>query len=76
MSSFYCSWFAGYMTEEEAKEKLRNEKAGTFLVRFNASMVAPGFVLSKKFRGSDIVAQFNIEASDSKTFIESIKYSS
>ena len=51
------------MTEEEAKEKLRKEKAGTFLVRFNTSMVAPGFVLSKKSRGSDIVAQFNIEAS-------------
>lgn len=51
------------MTEEEAKEKLRKEKAGTFLVRFNTAMVAPGFVLSKKSRGSDIVAQFNIEAS-------------
>ena len=61
--SSYCSWFAGYMTEEEAKEKLRNEKAGTFLIRFNAAMVAPGFVLSKKSRGSDMVAQFNIEAS-------------
>ena len=52
------------MTEEEAKKKLRNEKGGTFLVRFNTSMVAPGFVLSKKSRGNNTVAEFNIEASD------------
>ena len=61
---FSCSWFAGYITKEEAKERLRNEKAGTFLVRFNASMVAPGFVLSKKSCRTDAVAEFNILVSD------------
>ena len=54
------------MTEEEAKEKLKNEKGETFLVRFNSSWVAPGFVLSKKSCGSDAVVEFNIEASGVK----------
>jgi len=51
------------MTEEDAKQRLSSEKGGTFLVRFNTSMVAPGFVLSKKSRGNDTVAEFTIEAS-------------
>lgn len=63
MSSFHCSWFAGYLTEEGAKEKLRDETAGTFLIRFSTSMVAPGFVLSKRSRRNNDVAEFNIEAS-------------
>lgn len=64
------SWFAGYMTEEEAKEKLKNEKGETFLVRFNSSWVAPGFVLSKKSCGSDAVVEFNIEVNQKSGFLE------
>lgn len=60
--SSYCSWFAGYMTESEAKQKLLNHEGGAFLVRFNTSMVSPGFVLSTKSHSNDFV-EYNIEAS-------------
>lgn len=64
------SWFAGYMTEEDAKQKLSSEKGGTFLVRFNTSIVAPGFVLSKKSRGNDTVAEFTIEVHKNTGHVE------
>lgn len=54
------SWFAGYMTESEAKQKLLNHEGGAFLVRFNTSMVSPGFVLSTKSHSNDFV-EYNIE---------------
>ena len=49
------------MTEQQAKEKLRNEKGGAFLVRFNTPA---GFLLSKKSRAGDSVLDFAIGASD------------
>ncbi|KAL9984602.1 hypothetical protein ACROYT_G006915 [Oculina patagonica] len=52
------SWFAGYMTEQQAKEKLRNENGGAFLVRFNTPV---GFLLSKKSRDVNSVVDFAIE---------------
>lgn len=55
------SWFAGHITEEEAKEKLRNKKPGTFLIRFNTSIVTPGFVLSRKSRNVDNVVEIDIQ---------------
>lgn len=66
--SSYYSWFAGYMTESEAKQKLLNHEGGAFLVRFNTSMVSPGFVLSTKSHSNDFV-EYNIEASFSVIII-------
>lgn len=65
ISSFY-SWFAGYMTEQQAKKKLRNEKGGAFLVRFNTPA---GFLLSKKSRDVNSVVDFAIGASDFKFWL-------
>ncbi|XP_020604805.1 uncharacterized protein LOC110043668 isoform X2 [Orbicella faveolata] len=60
------SWFAGYMKEQQAKEWLRNEKGGAFLIRFNTPT---GFLLSKKSSDMDSVVEFAIEASVSVCFI-------
>ncbi len=53
------------MTEQQAKEKLRNENGGAFLVRFNTPV---GFLLSKKSRDVNSVVDFAIEASDFKSW--------
>ena len=69
------SWFAGYMNEEQAKESLRKEKGGAFLIRFNTPT---GFLLSKKSSDVDSVVEFAIEVSVSVCFIhygrECMKY--
>lgn len=54
------SWFAGYMTEEEAKKKLQSEKSGAFLVRFKC-YGQPGFLLTKKSRNGLSIVDFPIE---------------
>lgn len=38
-----CRWFHGYISAAQARERLQNEKAGTFLLRF--SSVPPNFAL-------------------------------
>jgi len=52
------SWFAGYMSEQQAIKSLRKEKGGAFLVRFNSPT---GFLLSKKSSDFDSVVEFTIE---------------
>lgn len=52
------SWFAGYMNEQQAIERLRKEKGGAFLIRFNTPT---GFLLSKKSSDVDSIVEFAIE---------------
>lgn len=54
------------MKEQQAKEWLRNEKGGAFLIRFNTPT---GFLLSKKSSDMDSVVEFAIEASVRVCFI-------
>ena len=47
MSCF--SFFAGYMTKEEADRKIAAERVGTFLIRFSSSEADKGsFILCLK----------------------------
>ena len=63
---YFCnSWFAGYMSEQQAIKSLQKEKGGAFLVRFNTPT---GFLLSKK--SSDSVVEFTIEAGVSVWLIQ------
>lgn len=73
---YFCnSWFAGYMSEQQAIKSLRKEKGGAFLVRFNSPT---GFLLSKKSSDFDSVVEFTIEAGVSVCLIhygsECMKY--
>ena len=54
------------MKEQQAKEWLRNEKGGAFLIRFNTPT---GFLLSKKSSDVDSVVEFAIEVSVNVCFI-------
>ena len=67
----FLSWFAGYMSEEEAKKKLQSEKRGAFLVRFKC-YGQPGFLLTKKSRNGLSIVDFPIEVSN----IENVRLSS
>lgn len=48
------------MNEQQAIERLRKEKGGAFLIRFNTPT---GFLLSKKSSDVDSIVEFAIEAS-------------
>ena len=54
------------MNEQQAIERLRKEKGGAFLIRFNTPT---GFLLSKKSSDVDSVVEFAIEASAGFFFI-------
>nr|CAB3262737.1 uncharacterized protein LOC100182506 [Phallusia mammillata] len=57
----FVSWFAGFITNDEAYKYLRKEKCGTFLVRFSESLSSEGgFCVAVKLK-DDEVLQYQIK---------------